>query len=189
MTKPRWQPYVLFKSAIPSTMCEVIIKLHDQLAYTSAGVLDDGKTITSRVRNVEIQGSEIQWLNAMLIGYTRIANHMNFRYDLTDDDKERLQFSKYEKGMYFHNHMDYDGSPDTPAYTRKLSVTVQLSDPKTYEGGKLILHNCNLSSLTCPVDQGTIMIFDSRWFHRVKPVTSGVRYSLVKWVHGDTPLR
>ena len=94
MTQPRWQPYVLFKSAIPPTMCEVIIKLHDQLAYTSAGVLDDGKTITSRVRNVEIQGSEIQWLNAMLIGYTRIANHMNFRYDLTDDDKERLQFSK-----------------------------------------------------------------------------------------------
>ena len=189
MTAAPWQPYVIFKSALPSFLCEDIINLHSDLEYTTAGVLDDGNTIQSTVRKVDIQGSAVEWLNAMLIGYTRLANHMNFHYDLTDDDKEYLQFSKYTKGMYFHNHMDFDGSQSTPAYTRKLSVSVQLSDPSTYEGGKLVLHNCNLSSLTCPKDQGTIMIFDSRWFHRVKPVTSGVRYSLVKWVHGDTPLR
>ena len=184
-----WSPYVLFQSTLPGSMCDDIINAHCNLEYTRGGLLKDGKVTHNSHRNVDLQGSELQWLNALLIGYTRLANSVNFDYDLTDHDKERLQFSKYDKGMYFQTHMDYDVSRATPAITRKLSVTVQLSDPSSYTGGELIIENCDGSSFTCPKDQGTVIVFDSRWLHRVQPVKSGTRYSLVKWVHGDKPLR
>ena len=130
-----WSPYVLFQSTLPGSMCDDIINAHCNLEYTRGGLLKDGKVTHNSHRNVDLQGSELQWLNALLIGYTRLANSVNFDYDLTDHDKERLQFSKYDKGMYFQTHMDYDVSRATPAITRKLSVTVQLSNPSSYTGG------------------------------------------------------
>ena len=33
-------------------------------------------------------------------------------------------------------------------------------------------------------DQGTVIVFDSRDYHRVTPVTKGTRYSLVCWTVG-----
>ena len=192
MTNNRWSPYTIFKSAVPVDMCNNIINAHCYKEYTLGGILTgqgDSGSVKHDLRNVHIQGTDLEWLNAMLIGYTRLAYSVYFDYDLTDHDIERLQFSKYDKGMYFQTHMDYDVSRATPAITRKLSVTVQLSDPSSYTGGELIIENCDGSSFTCPKDQGTVIVFDSRWLHRVQPVKSGTRYSLVKWVHGDKPLR
>ena len=190
MTQSTWLPYVVFDSALPVSMCDNIIEIHDRLEYTRGGIMDSGKPTYSSHRNVDLQGSELQWLNALIVGYSRLANHLNFNYDLTDQDKERLQFSKYDEGMYFRDHMDFAGYKDTVLFTRKLSVTVQLSDPNSYKGGDLIIDNCeNGKPFTCPRTRGTIIVFDSRWIHRVKPIKSGRRYSLVKWIHGDTPLK
>ena len=33
-------------------------------------------------------------------------------------------------------------------------------------------------------DQGSVVVFDSRDFHRVTPVTKGTRYSIVCWTVG-----
>ena len=33
-------------------------------------------------------------------------------------------------------------------------------------------------------DQGSVIVFDSRDWHRVTPVTKGVRYSIVCWTVG-----
>ena len=201
MTNNRWCPYTIFKSALPRQMCTDIILHHCDREYTPGGILtgdgDDG-SVKHDLRKVDIQGTELEWLNAMLIGYTRIANHHNFDYDLTDYDKERAQFSKYDVGMYFNNHMDFSCDKTSIANTRKLSVTVQLSDENDYEGGDLLLDYADMedwsweadsNKLVCPREQGTIVVFDSRWVHQVQPVTRGTRYSLVKWVHGDQPLR
>ena len=37
--------------------------------------------------------------------------------------------------------------------------------------------------------KGSVIVFDSRSIHEVTPITSGTRYSLVKWYHGDEPLK
>ena len=190
MTCHPWSPYVVFESTIPKAICNAIIEAHDHLEYTKGEVTIGGKSILAEVsdRKVDLQGSELEWLNAMLIGYVRKANHMNFNYDLTEQDKERMQFSKYEEGMYFNTHMDFDVHRHQPAFTRKLSVTLQLSDPSTYRGGNLILYNCEQDKFQCPRHQGTLIVFDSRWLHEVTPIKKGKRYSMVKWVHGEKPL-
>ncbi len=185
-TNPPWSPYYIMKGQITVPLCQKIIDYHSSLPYSRGEVSVNGKSIRNWDRNVELQGSELSWANDMILDYVKEANRVNFQYDLSEDDKEYLQFSRYGFGMYFHTHMDWD--PHTTP-TRKLSVTVQLSDPSSYKGGNLILYNCDRKSLKCPRDQGTIVIFDSRWLHRVTPILWGTRYSLVKWVHGDTPLK
>ena len=37
--------------------------------------------------------------------------------------------------------------------------------------------------------KGSVIVFDSRVYHEITPVIKGVRYSLVKWYHGDEPLK
>ncbi len=71
---------------------------------------------------------------------------------------------------------------------RKLSVTCSLSDPKKYKGGELEFDFRNrdpkiISKKVCTeiMPRGSIVVFPSHVWHRVKPVKKGERYSLVIW--------
>ena len=44
-------------------------------------------------------------------------------------------------------------------------------------------------TMTASRTKGSIIVFESKLIHEVTPVTSGTRYSLVKWVQGDKPFR
>ena len=66
----------------------------------------------------------------------------------------------------------------------KLSFVLQLSDPDDYEGGNLQLLDEMGKSYIAPRERGTIILFDSRTMHRVLPVKSGLRKSIVGWTVG-----
>jgi PKHD-type hydroxylase len=66
---------------------------------------------------------------------------------------------------------------------RKLTFSVLLSDPTTFEGGDLVFlsgaaHNTRV--------QGAMTVFPSFTAHEVTPVTSGRRVTIVGWVLGPT---
>ena len=92
---------------------------------------------------------------------------------------DSLQYTVYHEGDEFGWHVDC--GPKLPP--RKLSVSVQLSDPSEYEGGDLQLRVAEEIE-TAPRAQGTVCIFPSFISHRVTPVTKGVRRALVAWVAG-----
>ena len=173
------------KGEIPDEICNYIINTIDNNLY------QEGKVVGSRLsskRNVNTQFTYNNWINAMLSGYVRYANFHNFHYDLSGDDKESVQLSKYNEGCFYGKHADYGDIGNHK--TRKLSLSLQLSDENEYEGGELILYN-NIRNdvITSCKSKGTLIVFDSRITHEVTPVTSGIRYSLVKWYHGDQPLK
>jgi predicted 2-oxoglutarate/Fe(II)-dependent dioxygenase YbiX len=58
---------------------------------------------------------------------------------------------------------------------RKLSFSLQLSDPDDYEGGNVQLLDEAGQSYIAPRKRGTIVLFDSRTQHRVLKVTKGTR--------------
>jgi len=66
---------------------------------------------------------------------------------------------------------------------RKLSLSLQLSDPVEYEGCVLELHAAN-SIEAAPLERGTVIAFPSYILHRVSPILSGRRRSLVAWFSG-----
>jgi PKHD-type hydroxylase len=67
---------------------------------------------------------------------------------------------------------------------RKLSFTLQLSDPEDYEGGQVQFLDENGRTYFAPKRKGTLVLFDSRTQHRVLKVTKGLRKSIVGWVVG-----
>jgi len=79
-----------------------------------------------------------------------------------------------------------DRRHDVPSYRtqRVLSLSVQLSDPTTYDGGDLVLRPAS-GETTADRTQGHMTIFQSFIEHKVTPVTRGARYSLVAWIGGE----
>jgi PKHD-type hydroxylase len=92
---------------------------------------------------------------------------------------DELQFTAYETGGGIDWHVDTGGGQTS---TRKISVSVQLSDGAAYTGGDLELGGC--ANLVGARGRGSIIVFPSFLVHRVIPVTSGARFSLVAWAHG-----
>ena len=69
---------------------------------------------------------------------------------------------------------------------RKLSVTVQLTNPVNYDGGDFIFTKGIITPSQIELkQQGTILIFPSFIYHKILPVTRGTRYSLVGWYEGN----
>ena len=96
------------------------------------------------------------------------------------DNQQKQIVSLTEGNGFFEWHMDFGAGNIS---NRKLSITVQLSDPEEYEGGELqFMINQNI--ITAPKEKGTAIIFPSFALHRVTPVTSGVRKSIVGWIGG-----
>ena len=81
-------------------------------------------------------------------------------------------------------HKDWVGN------LRKLSMTVQLTDPDEYEGGLFQIdrgpHFDNERYYTVReiMQRGSIIVFPSFVYHQVTPVTKGARESLVMWSIG-----
>jgi predicted 2-oxoglutarate/Fe(II)-dependent dioxygenase YbiX len=89
---------------------------------------------------------------------------------------ETFQFTKYNVGDYFDWHID---SNDTIFKDRFYTIVIQLNE--NYTGGdfELIINN---KQTKMEFGAGNLYIFPSNVFHRVMPIESGTRYSLVSWL-------
>lgn len=128
---------------------------------------------------------ETNWLYKKLIKQINEVNQENF--DMILKFVENLQLTEYnenQQGFYGkHNDCGSKRTLDFFVDVRKLSFSIQLSDPSDYEGGELILFE-NDKEFKAPKEKGTIIFFESDIMHEVKPVKKGTRYALVSWVQG-----
>jgi len=144
------------------------------------------------------------WIGGFLWHYIQRINRENYCYDLTGIDGETIQYTQYGTGQFYNWHID--GNIDTAykpnlivgsgvnisndlitlegEYVRKLSFSLQLSDPEDYTGGEVQLLDQGRKTYFAPKQKGTLIMFDSRTSHRVRKVKSGMRKSLVGWVVG-----
>ena len=108
------------------------------------------------------------------------ANKEVFNFNLGKTENIELNLLKYDPGAHFDTHMDL-GDGDTSSL-RKISFTLLLND--SYEGGNLAFNIIpEMSQRNSEI--GDMIIFPSYLEHKVEPVTSGVRWSLVGWILGD----
>ena len=144
------------------------------------------------------------WLGGFMWHYIERANRENFLYDLRCIDGESMQYTQYGPGQFYSWHNDAgiagaykpqsvgnrqeglanDFVNENIELVRKLSFVLQLSDPDDYEGGNLQLLDESGNSYIAPRKRGTVILFDSRTMHRVLPVKSGLRKSIVGWTVG-----
>jgi len=199
--------YWYFKSALTPKFCDEVIKYGlsntDQLART--GGYGDKKLSKDEIKNMKRKrNSDITWLNDAWIykeiqPFVHQANK-NAGWNFNWDRSESCQFTKYKLNQYYDWHSDswekaYDRKDkNDPSHgrMRKLSMTCQLTDGSEYDGGELEFDFRNydphmrdetkhLRKAKEILPKGSIIVFPSHIWHRVKPVTRGVRYSLVAW--------
>ena len=194
--------YYYFKSAIPPKICDDIIKhglsKSEEMGLTGGLKKDNKKLSKDEILDLKIKrNSDIVWLNDPWIykeihPYIHEANKRsgwNFQWD----ESEHCQFTKYKLNQYYDWHCDSWNKPyKHNGKMRKISLTCQLTDSSEYTGGELEfdfrdyapnLRDESKHKIQCKeiLSKGSIILFPSFVWHRVKPVTKGVRYSLVMW--------
>jgi len=199
--------YWYFSSALTPRFCDEVIKYalskKEEMARTFGfgnGKLNRQEILDlKRKRNSDLVWLNDTWIYKELHPFVQEANKKagwNFEWHRT----ESCQFTKYKLNQYYEWHCDSNDKPYVRKNTndpdhgkiRKLSMTCQLTDGSEYEGGELEFDFRNYDPHTREEDKhlkkckeilpkGSIIIFPSFIWHRVKPVTKGIRYSLVAW--------
>ena len=189
--------------------------------FTKEQLKEQGVVVADTyVRDSQVTWFNDTWIYDLVTPFVAEANWKagwNFQLDYA----ESFQFTTYEPGGFYSWHKDggsdhlatykryiygvtpvplkSDGrlperhvtDPRMVGKVRKISVTINLSPPDSYEGGNLKFDfgphtdGNRYQEVSEARDQGSIVVFPSFLDHTITPITKGKRYSLVLWNLGD----
>jgi len=202
-------PVFIIKNGLDSKGCKGIIEALKDKTHTAFH--SKGKTLSNKTdgpRDSTVHFFMDPQLKETLDNWVTVANYQaGWRYEL--DDQELFQFTKYVKNQHYNWHLDGNGchhcvrhftfgkpnsllevnQPTLAGTVRKISVSAVLNDD--YEGGEFqTMHLDNGKTIVSTIKPrtGDVIIFPSYLTHRVKPVTKGIRYSIVAW-YGGPPFK
>jgi PKHD-type hydroxylase len=164
--------------------CRKLINLRESLQKIEGMVDSASQALT----DYDYRKSDIRWLPltpdtewvfAKIRAFV-IESNKRYNFDITGYG-EPLQVATYTNQGHYGWHTDLGAEARS---TRKLSVSIQLSDELEYEGGELEFSG--MHNIRPPKSIGTVVIFPSFLVHRVRPVIHGTRHSLVAWIHGSS---
>ena len=193
--------YVVFENFLSEDECDYLVTLYQQGQSFSGGYVRDKETAS-------IADEDVVKCNMIKLPMDNSIN--NKTWQLIEDYAEEHEFfindmvggyiMKYEKSGKFVWHTDGYYPTDV------LSMSIQLSHPQDYDGGAFQFgrhkngdaqqqateaydnykeNQDNISPImTLSRNIGTACIYNSFLYHRVTPVTGGVRYSMTNWFHG-----
>ena len=186
-TEPTWKSYIVetTQPIFTPQQCQMVIDKGMSLKKEMAavGMNRPGGGVDPKKRITTISWIPFKDMPEMYrdIEKTMLqANNNHFGFEgmrLT----EVAQFTHYLEGGFYDWHMDNDVQGKHQPPVRKISMTLLLSDPATFEGGELEFMS---DGKTAKLKQGQAIFFASWLQHRVKPVTRGERKSLVMWFGG-----
>lgn len=182
-TRPNFTEFVFYEGFFTQQEVEKIRGLwgsEKEVDATLSGGHSDKDETLRKTKLAFIQDSpENIWLYQKLGQLGIQCNGERYGYDLLGFHYY-LQLAKYSPGDFFDWHLDFGAGEISH---RKLSISIQLSDPEEYEGGDLQFM-INKSYYNAPRTKGTVVVFPSFIMHRVTPITKGVRQSIVAWLAG-----
>lgn len=170
--------YSYWEKAFTPEECKKIIKI-----AKDKGLIKGTTKGKSDVRKSQISwlypDDNLDWVYKRITDIVLNLNNRFFQFDLHGLN-EGLQFTNYKApSNKYGKHIDRG----LDSLIRKLSLSIQLTDPKEYEGGELFLYE-DEKGTEMKKEQGTLVLFPSYILHEVKPITKGERNSLVAWVTG-----
>jgi len=193
ITEPKWRSFIVETTGPIFTpeQCKMIIEAGRSEPKRSAQVGND-KGIKGGVLDTETRTSHISWIpfKKMPEMYKDIekimkaTNGNHFGFDGMQIT-EMAQYTEYPEGGFYEWHVDNDVNCQHEPPVRKISMTCLLSPENEFEGGDLELM---AEGKVAKIKQGHAIFFASFIRHRVKPVTRGIRKSLVMWF-GGTPFK
>ena len=163
--------YFIFHQNLDNSIISNLLDSVSNIDFES-GTVDYGN------ENLEMRSSQLKWILSnpstdyifsLLSEKIKIANdsYFNFQIPFSPEAIQYTEYHSFQKGHYnWHQDiiMDQEGSM-SPTF-RKLSLTIQLSDPEEYEGGDLqifdpIVSDENFPYKSVPKKKGSIIVFPS----------------------------
>tara|TARA_R100001129_G_scaffold125075_1_gene87448 strand:+ start:82 stop:663 length:582 start_codon:yes stop_codon:yes gene_type:complete len=190
--EPKWKSYVVETTGPLFTpeQCQKIIQAGRSepkqnasigLANEKGGVIDTN-TRTSHISWIPF--SKMKEMYADIEKFMKKTNNNHFGFDGMQIT-EQAQYTEYPHGGFYDWHMDSDLQFSHEPPVRKISMTCLLSHESEFQGGELQIEK---DQNKVKLKQGHAIFFASFIRHRVAPITSGIRKSLVMWF-GGPPLR
>lgn len=166
--------------------CDAIMQYGKKLYPIKSTVGDgDNSKYDPKVRSVDTYNIEYNeesaWIFKKIAAAVGKANAEYYKYDLygITHALQLLHYKATENGHYDW-HIDCGNGSSA---TRKISVSIPLTDRSKYTGGKLLINN-NGSEIAAVDEQGSVSMFPSYLLHQVTPVTDGERWVIVIWING-----
>jgi PKHD-type hydroxylase len=175
--------YYWFETGFSSEEVNLIVKNAKNYESQKATIIGEDKENTIRKSNIKWLpvNDEWNWVYDRVSNQIMEANKALWQFNL-HTIIDNIQYTEYEgNGGHYDWHLDI--GPKSINH-RKVSVVVQLSNPDDYVGGNLELHPGS-NSFAVPRAKGAVVVFPSFLLHRVTPLTSGLRRSLVLWAGGE----
>jgi PKHD-type hydroxylase len=152
------ETWAYYNNALSKEECNKIISFANKKKLEEATILSKNKEYMKKIRD-----SHITWLypcEELHPIYLKIANIMfnlnksYFNFDLFGF-AEGFQFTNYKAPVgKYGKHIDRAIN----TVIRKLSIVIQLTDPKKYKGGDLCLYIGD-KAITIPKEQGKLIAF------------------------------
>ena len=176
--------YYFFNGMFNDLECSLVKEYCNTLTLDRAKIFtNQGLREVNDYRNSDI--SQMQYNDQTKFVYEKFGYAANLSNSIWGFDisgmTENIQYTKYigdQTGKYAA-HIDLGKK----VAHRKISVILQLSDPLEYEGGDFLVW-FGKDPVILPKEKGTVICFPSYILHEVKPVTKGIRESLVCWISG-----
>lgn len=181
-----YRDFLTNRKFISLEQCQELLADRENLNLDSAMI--EGGNVDDRIRKCRMawldRDDRYGWLFDLIQGFVEVGNDKYYQFDILGF--EPLQYTAYDSlDDHYELHIDCGKNIGRDGrYHRKLSFSIQLSDPESYEGGNLELFYANESFIQAPREQGSITVFSSSVPHRVTPITRGERYAIVGWVYG-----
>lgn len=183
------QNYYFFSKGFSDDELAKIYRDVASLPFREAATGESNENTDKSIRSSSIkwipQSQEWAWLYDRMLDMAVEANNALWKFDL-HSSLDNIQYTEYYdvEGGHYGWHQDIG-----PGHlsTRKVSITVQLSDDDEYEGGDLeYWRGGTIDNVEkAPRGKGVVFIFPSFMMHRVAPITKGTRRSFVLWVGGS----
>ena len=175
------------------TMYEVVkfneTALNDIKRAISSQELEWEEGLLEGDKKSQTRKSDIAWIKDqnLVNNFLQTAQGVNrkARWNLNITHIEPIQFGSYPAGGFYDWHLDQHAQVSFNL-VRKISMSLFLNDD--FEGGEFDLEiykpgtECRYETFKLPA--GSALFFESYRYHRVRPVTKGIRKSLVAWFNG-----
>lgn len=187
----------IFKNLLTEQECDEIIQHFDSIQSKQAEIVDYNFTNNKgSAESVTVQdqshrkgsvkfSKDIPNVDKLLMAMEFVASDTGI---ILTQDVVDFQLGIYDnEGDHFGWHPDHKVQAATfYQQVRKLSASLQLTDPIEYQGCELQVRTEEASGrhITCSKKKGDFIVFPSWLSHRVTKLESGQRNSLVLWYKG-----
>lgn len=155
---------------------KLIIKNAEVVNYLNDGFINE-KTRKSKL-GFFIFSKEFPVLNKKIENF--VLNEILIKGHKLNFGSEPFQFTKYNEGDFFNWHRDSFPKESYDEYGRYCSLVLQLNN--NYSEGNLEIKTKEGEVIKIQNKTGTLIIFLSELEHRVTPIESGERFTLVNWI-------